>query len=215
MNGIAIYVEGGGDYTHHKADLRRGFDALLRTQKDSARLRSLRWKLVSCGGRNAAYDAFINALRLSDADTANVLLVDSEDGLPSETADMSRNAQERVAHLSRRDGWDLTASVPESIHLMVRCMEAWIVSDADALAQFYGKGFVRKALPTRLNLEDEPKPDIYNKLVRATRHTQKGEYGKIKHASQLLSRIDPDKIIHRCPRFATFTGWLGLKIAGA
>src|SRR3990172_9056803 len=214
MSGIAIYVEGGGDHTHQKADLRRGFDALLRTQKDSAGLQRLRWKLVPCGGRNAAYEAFINALR-TEAAAVNVFLVDSEEGLSHESADKPRNARERVAHLSQHDGWDLRTATAESIHLMVRCMETWIVADADALAQFYGEGFVRKALPARQNLEDEPKPDIYVKLTRATRNTHKGEYCKIKHASQLLSHINPDKTIRRCPRFATFTEWLGQMISVA
>ncbi|MCC6543977.1 MAG: DUF4276 family protein [Nitrospirae bacterium] len=214
MSGIAIYVEGGGDYTHQKAELRKGLDVLLKAQKDAARLRKIGWKLVPCGGRNSAYGAFISSLR-TDAEAINVLLVDSEAGLTNETTDTERNARERIAHLTQRDGWDLTTSEPDRVHLMVQCMEAWIVADPDALSQFYGPRFARNVLPTRRNLEDEPKPDIYEKLARATRNTQKGEYKKIKHASKLLERIDSSKVVQRCPHFSTFTQWLDQAIGGA
>ena len=53
MTGIAIYIEGGGDSSSGKAQLRMGFDALLHPQKNAARARKMGWKLVLCGGRNA------------------------------------------------------------------------------------------------------------------------------------------------------------------
>jgi hypothetical protein len=52
VTSIAIYIEGGGDSTSSKAQLRQGFDALLAPQKDAARARKMHWKLVLCGGRN-------------------------------------------------------------------------------------------------------------------------------------------------------------------
>lgn len=214
MSSIAIYVEGGGDYTDQKAELRAGFDALLKTCKDAARARKLHWKLVPCGGRKAAYDAFHSALRTEPA-AINILLVDSEEAVAAETGDNQRDSGVRVAHLAGRDGWDLRASSPACIHLMVQCMEAWIVADPDALARFYGQRFARRILPARQNLEEERKQDVCSKLERATRSTQKGKYEKIKHASQLLQRIDTAKVAQRCPRFATFTGWLTASVEGA
>jgi hypothetical protein len=197
---IALYVEGGGETANQKAELRLGFDGLLKSVKSKAQTKRLRWTLVCAGGRQAAYEAFANAVR-TNPDTINVLLVDSEDPVASETGDPARDAAVRVTHLRQRDGWDLSATRPERVHLMVRCMEAWIVADPDALADYYGQGFAPNILPVRPNLEDEPKPDVYDKLARATRDTKKGEYGKIKHASQLLQRIDPAKVSRRCPRF--------------
>lgn len=216
MSGIAIYVEGGGDNVHQKAELRAGLDALLRAQKDAARVRKLRWKLVPCGTRGAAYEAFAYALAMEPS-AINILLVDSEEGITAETGDKQRDAELRVTHLTMRDGWDLTGANPERIHLMVQCMEAWIVADADAFTEFYGQYVSRNSLPMRQNLEEEAKTDIYDKLDRATsdRRITKGKYGKITHASQLLQRIDPGKVIKRCPRFATFTQWLGHAIASA
>lgn len=104
----------------------------------------------------------------------------------------------------------------ECIHLMVQCMEAWIVADPEALAAFYDQYFKANALPARQNLEEEPKQDLYDKLDKATADKRliKGRYGKIRHASELLKRIDPAKVAMRCPRFATFTRWLDATIAG-
>lgn len=201
MTQIALYVEGGGDTAQQKAELRQGFDGLLERVKSSARAKRLGWKLVCSGDRRAAYEAFINAMR-TNPDAINVLLVDSENPVAPGTGDPARDAAVRVTHLRQRDGWDLSATRAERVHLMVRCMEAWIVADPDALTAYYGQGFAPNILPARPNLEDEPKPDVYDKLARATRDTKKGEYGKIKHASQLLQRIDPAKVAQRCPRFA-------------
>lgn len=214
MTQIAIYAEGGGDTVHQKAELRQGFDGLLGDLKMKAREKRFGWKLVCAGGRRAAYDAFANALRTNPA-AVNVLLVDSEAPVAAEIGDSVQDARARVAHLAQRDHWDFSSALSERVHLMVQCMEAWIVADADALARFYGQGFARNALPARQDLEEEPKQDVCDKLARATRHTQKGDYEKIRHASKLLQEIAPDKVALRCPRFATLTHYLNEAIAGA
>ena len=43
----------------------------------------------------------------------------------------------------------------------------------------------------------------------------KGRYQKIKHAAQLLQRIEAAKVAQRCPRFTTFARWLDKTIASA
>ena len=216
MKAIAIYLEGGGagaGSAQQKADLRTGMDALLATQKQAARDKKLGWKLIPCGSRNQAFDAFDHALQQADEDTLLVLLVDSENAIAKETKDADANAQARVKHLTQRDNWDLSAVAPKQIHLMVQCMEAWIVADPEELAAYYGKRFHAKSLPNRQDLEEEPKPDLLDKLKKATQKTQKGEYAKIKHASNLLARIDQGRVSQRCARFATFTAWLSSEIA--
>lgn len=214
MKAIAIYVEGGGN--HPGPELRVGFDTLLKAQKEAARERKLHWRMVLCGGRQAACDAFLDAVRM-EPEVVNVLLVDSEGPVAAETGNATNDAAQRRQHLKTRDGWNLDAVDAERIHLMVQCMEAWIVADPEALAAFYGQHFKAKALPARQNLEEEPKQDLYDKLDEATsdKRLTKGRYGKIRHASELLKRIDPAKVAVRCPRFATFTRWLDATIAAA
>lgn len=230
MKKIEIYVEGGGDTAQQKAELRNGLDQLLNTQKQAARDKRFRWKLVPSGGRDAAYKAFINAVDYADAETQCVLLVDSEDEVSPELPVVAGETKEQASqrkladamtrriHLQNRDHWDLAAISPECVHLIVRCMETWIVADPDRMADIYGKDFHRQRLPDLPNLENEPKAVLYTKLAKATEDTKKGEYSeennsKIKHASKLLEKIRADRVAARCPRFATFTRWLSEKIA--
>lgn len=178
MKEIAIYVEGGGDSVQQKAELRRGFDALFKAEKQAARAKGLDWRLVPGGGRGQAYDKFVNKIRNSTEESLVILLVDSEQQIDAETGVESTDSTARVSHLRQRDGWKFDGVEPTQIHLMVQCMETWIASDSDALAKFYGNGFRANQLPSCKNLEEEPKASVYDKLKRATRDTKKGEYAK-------------------------------------
>ena len=111
MKGVAIYMEGGGDGPNGKAALRIGMDALLRPLKEIAQRNRLRWRLVPCGGRDAAFKRFRNAANRDDAIVA--LLVDSE-GPVSATPTL---------HLAQRDSWHLQFADGDAIHLMVQVMD--------------------------------------------------------------------------------------------
>ncbi len=194
MKSIAIYVEGGGDSTNGKAALRQGFDKLFSVQKDAARNRRLRWKTVLCGGRNATYDAFLHAAKQNSAEDVLVLLVDAEGPVEDDSPGG------RVAHVATRDRWKFAEPKP-NVYLMTQCMEAWIVADPDELEKYYGNGFKRNALPSRQPLDDVPKVDLFSSIQAATKGTQKGNYNKILHASELLKRIRPDVVSKRCTSF--------------
>ena len=184
---ISIYMEGGGRGRDTKAALRVGMDGFLQKLKDAARNKSWRWKLVCCGSRTQAFRAYRNAQISSDASIV-ILLVDSEGPV-----------QNRVhVHLNQRDSLNLTEDEEGHIHMMVQTMETWIVADAGALARYYQKGFNSNALPRNRDLESVPKTEIARSLQRATERTTKGEYHKIRHASDLLQLVDAKVVQKRC-----------------
>ena len=57
-------------------------------------------------------------------------------------------------------------------------------------------------------LEEVPKADLTRALDRATAATSKGSYLKIRHASDLLARIDREIVQQRCPHFERLWRWL-------
>lgn len=118
MSGVAIYMEGGGVSDESKAALRQGMDAFLTPLKEAARARSWRWKVVCCGPRAEAFDAFIRALRTGEA-AVTALLIDAEGPVTTSPC----------AHLRSRDGWDLSGVADDLVHLMIQTMETWIVAD--------------------------------------------------------------------------------------
>ena len=187
--GVAIYMEGGGPGPDGKAALRQGMDRFLCPLKQAARRRSLFWKLVPCGSRGETCRRFKNAVNNAHPNETQILLVDSE-------ALMTLPPQ---AHLQETDGWDLSFAREETIHLMVQVMETWIVADPEALARYYGQGFNVGKLPQQRDLEQEPKTSVENALKDATRRTGKGVYHKIRHASELLKRLDQARVKERCP----------------
>lgn len=201
MSSITIYLEGGGTGPGTKDTLRRGMDAFLEPIKRLARAKSWRWKIVPCGDRDQTFRRFRRAVTGTQPDELVVLLVDSEAALGNRTP---------RAHLQAH--WDLRVADDELIHLMVQVMETWIIADRETLAAYYGPGFRANALPGAANLEGVSKASIVADLARATKSTQKGAYHKIRHASELLKRIDHRKVRERCPAckrlFNTLERWI-------
>ncbi len=176
---IRIYAEGGGDSRDTKAFLRQGFSAFLRDLNLMARDKRIRWQIVTCGGRNAAFDAFRTAQR-QHPQAFNVLLVDSE--APVQMTPW--------AHLQQRDAWAVDDVPDDCCHLMTQAMEAWFIADVEALADFYGAGFRENSIPRNPDVEQIAKTELETSLRDATRDTQKGEYHKTRHAWKLLEVID-------------------------
>jgi len=184
---IAIYIEGGGDTADQKATLRQGFEMLFKEIRVRARAKNLGPKLVLCGKRQDAFEAFRNACKHQPGDI-NILLVDSE-GPANGSAS---------TFLKSRDSWDLAFANDDQIHLMVQVMETWLLADEDALAKYYGQYFASNALPKGLDLETVPKSTVASSLNKATVRTSKGQYHKIRHASALLAEVDPKRVRQRC-----------------
>jgi hypothetical protein len=195
---IRIYIEGGGDSKDTKAFLRQGFSIFLQSLVSMARQNGIRWRIVTCGSRQAAFEALRTAQR-DNTESFNVLLVDSEG--PVQTTPW--------LHLRLRDAWDHDNLSDDHCHLMTQAMEAWFIADVEALSNFYGAGFHRNSLPRNPNVEQIAKTQLEPSLKAATRATQKGEYHKIRHASKLLEVISVEVVrgaSRHCDRlFTTLT----------
>ena len=179
MRQIRIFIEGGGNDPDL---LRSGLSRFFWKA-------GVRCRVVACGGRDTAFRKWRTACS-SRSESLNILVVDSEGPISTTPR----------RHLEKNDpSWLIPSGCDDQLHLMVQMMEAWFLADPEALAKYYGQHFGAKALPARENVEQVAKADIERSLKEATRRTQKGEYHKIRHASDLLARIDPAKVRKRAP----------------
>ena len=178
----------------------------LRELREKVRESRRHWRLVPCGGRQRTYETFANARGHAGKGEIVVLLVDAEAPVAAPTP---------VEHLRARpgDGWDLRGVDEAQVHLMVQTMETWIAADPEALAAYYGQGFRAKALPAADDLETVAKNELANALDRATKGKGKGRYHKIRHAADLLARIDPMKARARCRHCERLFATLGAAAA--
>jgi len=189
---VTIFVEGGRDASSLKSQCRQAFSDLLRNAGFRDRMPSKR----ALGGRSAAFDAFTSAFGNSVPGIFLVLLVDSET-IP--------RCNDPWLHLREQAGWNKPhGAIDDHAHLMVVCMETWLMSDPEALEQYFGSGFKKAKLPPT-DLEKRSKSDIYDAIDRATAITKpKGKYGKARDSFKLLSRIDPNKLKKSCEWAARF-----------
>ncbi|HAO10044.1 MAG TPA: hypothetical protein DCQ51_02410 [Planktothrix sp. UBA8407] len=184
---IRIYVEGGGDGKESKAAFREGMSKFLK--RLTGEQQQIKITCVVCGSRNTAHRNFTHDLT-NYPDAINLLLVDSEDFV---TVSSARQ------HLMNRDKWNLPGIDENDIHLMVQVMESWLIADIDTLANYYGQGFNRNAIPRNNNVEEIPKAAIESTLRRATQRTKKGEYHKINHGPKILAMIDVSIVRENAP----------------
>lgn len=195
MQEIRIYCEGGGDGPNTKDPFREGMRKFLDELYEIAREKRIRFNLIICGGRTTAYDNFKTALQIH-TDAINILLVDAE-GPVKETP---------WKHLKERDDWDNPGCGDDQCHLMVQAMEAWFMTDPEALKKFYGQGFKVNALPKTADVEQLSKDTIAKSLKKAISDTNKPEYQKIQHGAKLLGLIAPAKVRQKsrhCDRIFT------------
>lgn len=189
---VHVFVEGGGSQNRTRTACRKAFSVFFeKVLGDRPKPR-----VIASGSRNEAYGDFCRSLS-DDSGTIALLLVDSEDPVPS--------GKTPAAHLRDRDQW--TKPLPDGqVHLMVQCMEAWFLADKGKLADYYGNGFKESALPANPQVEGISKKDIFDGLIRATAATSKGAYHKTWHGFEILERLDPGTVQqHSAHAAALFT----------
>jgi hypothetical protein len=181
-----IYVEGAAqnsdsDRTHCRKAFKEFFSA--------AGLEGKLPQTVPCGGRQRAYDAFVNAVKNPQPGSLPLLLVDSETAVQE-----GRTAWE---HLRTRpgDNWDKPAGAKDDqAFLMVQVMESWFMADREALKSFFGEHFRERAIPKWPQVEDVPKQSVFDALEQATVACGPKRYAKGKLSFSLLGEISPDKV---------------------
>ncbi len=182
-----LFVEGGGDDNAAlKTRCRRAFSTLL----EAAGLKGRMPRIVACGGRRQAYEAFCTALSDPGCADKAVLLVDAEAPVDARTP---------WEHVRTRpgDGWERpVGATDDQLHFMVQCMESWFVADRQTMVAFFGQGFQESALPAATAaIERVSKEDILRRIEQATRGARKkGAYDKGAHSFQILARLDPAAI---------------------
>jgi hypothetical protein len=184
---VVIYVEGGTQYSALEGSLgRKAFHEFFSADP------SLKGKLprtVLCGGRKAAYDAFVTAVRNPKPSVLPLLLLDSEIGVA--------RGNTVWQHLKSRpgDNWEKPDGVTdEQAFLMVQVMETWFIADPAALEQFFGGNFRNAAIPAWPNLEEVPKRAIYESLEKATADCGPRKYAKGRLSFALLATVSPAKV---------------------
>jgi hypothetical protein len=150
-------------------------------------------RLVACGGRDTAFDAFKIALVMKPAGQLVALWIDSEEPL----ADL----EAAWAHVQQRDRWARPEGAEdEQVLFMTTCMETWFVADRAALQAHFGNGLQASALPPLNGLEDRPRHDVQDKLMHATRNCS-NPYAKGKRSFEVLGKLDPGGLADRLPSF--------------
>lgn len=172
-----IYIEGGGDSKELHTRCREGFRHLLENCGYQGRMP----RLVACGGRSQAYDAFQTAVRTSRDESYIALLVDSETAV--------KESNKTWAHLRVRDNWPQPKGTnDEQVLLMVTCMETWVVADRPALRRHFGSELNESALPPLHGIENRSRDAVLESLTTATKDCQNA-YRKGKRSFELIAKI--------------------------
>jgi hypothetical protein len=186
---VKLFVEGGGDHNKPlQTACRKAFSMFVTRAGITNRPR-----IVACGGRTEAYQDFRVALENPNQKYAPMLLVDSE------TAVVFKSKWD---HLRRRqgDGWQRPANAGENdVFLMVQCMESWLLADPTRLADYFGQGFRKVALPKNSEIETVPKETVFKGILSATRGSRKGTYDKGNHSFGVLEKVDPSLVTEASP----------------
>lgn len=181
-----VYVEGGGDVRSQQARLREGFANLFKRALGGLP----QPKVIACGGRSQAFEDFRDGIR-NHPDALCLLLVDSEAPVVEGRSTWD-HVRQRVG-----DGWTRPEGIgDDQLFFMAQAMEAWLIADVDALARFYGQRFRVQDIPTRANVEEVAKRDLFEALKKATRETR--GYAK-SDGFVLIGKLCPKTVCERSP----------------
>lgn len=196
-----IYIE-GGESKEAKIRCREGFRKLF--EKSGFQDERMP-RLIACGGRNSAFDAFKTAHANKKNSAYIAMLVDSEDPV----VDLELTWK----HLEVRDRWTKPAGATnEQVLFMTTCMETWIVADRTALKGHYKSNLQATALPALDDLENRNRHDVHRSLEHATRNC-KNAYSKGERSFEVLTKLNPTVLKMHLTSFVRIIRILNDKLA--
>lgn len=193
---MKLFVEGGGESKAVRTACRAGFSEFIGKAGIANKPR-----IFACGSRQSAYGDFCTAIAAGEE---ALLLVDSEAPVASACQKGDVTPWTPWEHLKKRQGdqWTMPENAEEDdCHLMVQCMEAWLLADRKTLQEFFGQGFNIKALPAEgRSIESVDKEQLYRSLANATKSCKtKAPYGKGEHSFKLLALVSSDRVTAASP----------------
>jgi hypothetical protein len=185
---VRVYIEGGAEGKLADSDFRRNWKKFLNELHEIARASGKYHKLevVRGKGRGNAFRSF-RQHKVSHPNDLCVLLVDSEEPVAA-----GKKVWPVVAQ-RKGDRWKQPVWAEERhLYLMVEAVETWLLTDQDALHEFFGSGFVPNGLPT-INLETRNRAEIDQALQKATEKSSKGTY-RHGHANHIIGLVRPERV---------------------
>ena len=192
-----LYVEGGGSGANSKElDIRcrEGFRKLV--EKCGFEQQRRMPRLFACGGRAAVFDDFVTAHASNRTGAFVAMWLDSEEPV----ADIE-DAWKHLENVQSVPKWDRpNGASDDQVLFMTTCMETWIVADRLTLKEHYVDDLQESALPSLVDLEQQLRHDVQEKLIHATRDCS-NSYKKGKRSFEILGKLMPATLEKHLPSF--------------
>lgn len=184
---VRVYIEGGATGRIADSTFRYGWKRFLNELHVLARENGYHsLEVVRGKGRARTFDRFTKYNKRFPQDLC-VLLVDAETAVPK-----GARIWDIVAN-RKGDNWKRPPWATEKhLFLMVHFVETWLLTDQNALQQFFKRGLDLKPLPTT-NLEARSKQEIEAALKKATQLSSKGAY-KHGQAHEIIGTVAPERV---------------------
>lgn len=186
---IKIYIEGGGNKNRGPLSkkLRNGFTNLF----SKANIPTKNIHLIACGPKGNAQKEFIKAC---DKNSFCILLVDSDGPIPDGLSEF-----EYLKQGKNTKAWNIPSEHKDNCHLMVQAMEAWIISDIDAVKNYYGPKFDPSPISKRSDKENISTKNLEKILNQSIKNTPIKTYDKSLHSFDLIGMLSPATVRAKCP----------------
>ena len=184
---VRIYIEGGAEGKTADSDFRRGWKKFLTEIHGIARINGYHsLEIVRGKGRDNTFHRFKTHNKEFPNDLC-VLLADSETNVPAGSCVWDIVAQ-REGDNWQRPNW----ASERHLYLMVMFVETWLLTDPEALQNFFKKNFDAKHLPTT-NLEERSKDNVERALKQATEKCKNGPY-RHGQAHEIIEIVRPERV---------------------